>query len=193
MSLRKSSTDDTKAYETKLAIVGALDELCQTRPFSRVGITDVTKLAGIGRSSFYYHFSDKNDAVQWLSHQAFACGIDQTGRTLSWFEGHYATTRMLFRYRRLITAAAQDGGYNGAAPFYLRHRQSNLQETLMMRGVTVDGELVFQIAALAACEQKMTSAYLDGGLGDMPARTFCEYMVSVVPERLREAIEIREQ
>ncbi len=177
------------ASETKLEILEAMCRLCETRPFSRLSVVDIAAEAGIGRSGFYYHFTDRNDAVQWLSRSAFARGIDQIGRTLSWFEGHYATTLALAPFKPLIVAAAQDAGYSGAEMSYLRHRKANLCETLAMRGIEVTAELLFQIEALAAAEQHMTSAYTRGKLGDMPARTFCELLVSIVPDELRQAVE----
>ena len=177
------------ANEAKLDILEAMCRLCETRPFSRLSVIDITRETGIGRSSFYYHFSDRNAAVQWLSKSAFAQGIDEIGRTLSWCEGHYATTRILVRFKPLLVAAAQDGSYSGAEMSYLRHRKANLCETLALRGVEPTRELLFAIEALAAAEQHMTSSYIRGDLGDLPPRTFCEMLASIVPTTLREATE----
>lgn len=52
---------------TKLAVIQALDELCGTRRFERIGVVDIARQAGISRSSFYYHFSSRNDVVGYLS------------------------------------------------------------------------------------------------------------------------------
>ncbi|MBQ9000960.1 MAG: TetR family transcriptional regulator [Eggerthellaceae bacterium] len=175
------------ANETKIAILEAMCRLCESRPFSRLSVVDIAREAGIGRSGFYYHFTDRNDAVQWLSRSAFARGIDQIGRTLSWFDGHYATTRILYPFKPLIVAAAQDAGYSGAEHSYLRHRRANLCETLGMRGCEITDELLFDIEALAASEQHMTNAYIRGELGDMPPRKFCELLVGIVPHALLQA------
>lgn len=180
---------DDKGLETKLAIVGALNELSTSRPFSRLGVADVAKALGISRSGFYYHFSDRNDAVQWLSKRAFACGIDRIGRALSWFEGHLSTTRVLSEYRFLISAAAEDSSYGGAVLFYRRHRTTTLCETLRLRGIAPTEDLLFQIKALAAAEQAMTVAFIRGEFGAMTARDFCARIVSIVPTGLREALE----
>ena len=183
----KAATEG-KALETKLAIVRTLNEMSKTRPFSRLGVADVAKEMGISRSSFYYHFSDRNDAVQWLSKRAFAQGIDQIGRTLSWLEGHYLTTRMLYDYRFLICAAAEDDSYGGAVLFYRRDRMATLAETLHMHGVEMTEDFSFQIASLAASEQAMTVSFLRGEFGDMTAWSFCQHIVSIVPEDLKQAL-----
>lgn len=176
--------------EAKIDILEAMCRLSETRPFSRMSVVDIASEAGISRSSFYYHFSDRNDAVQWLSKSAFARGIDEIGRTLTWYDGHYTTTRILARFRPLIVAASQDGSYSGAELYYLRHRRANLLETLALRGIEATDELRFDIEALAASEQHMTSAFVKGDLGDMDPSVFCELLVNIVPNALRQATEL---
>lgn len=63
-------------------------------------------------------------------------------------------------------------------------------ETLSLRDVETTDELLFQIEALAESEQHLTSAFIRGELGDMPARRFCELLVGIVPTALREATEL---
>ena len=181
---------EDKGLETKLAILRTLNELSKTRPFARLGVADVTKALGISRSSFYYHFSDRNDAVQWLSKHAFARGIDLIGRSLSRFDGHFVTTRVLYDYRYLISAAAEDDSYGGAVLFFRRHRVATLSETLRMRGIDATEDLAFQMSALAAAEQAMTVAFIRGEFGTMTARDFCRHVVTIVPQELREALEV---
>lgn len=186
MNRQKPETE--KSLETKLAILASFDELCKTRPFSRLGVADMTKATGISRSRFYYHFKDRNDAVRWISCYAFEQGVDRTGRDLSWYEGHLRTTRIMFDYRHLISAAAEDASYSGAALFYQRHRLENLRETLHLRGIEVTEELDFEAHALAVAEQSLTVSFIRGEFGDMTARTFCAYLENIVPEHLREAL-----
>ncbi|MGI6033029.1 MAG: TetR/AcrR family transcriptional regulator [Coriobacteriales bacterium] len=185
------TASDDRATQMKLAIIGAFDELSKTRPFSRLGVAAVAKKLGISRSTFYYHFKDRNDAVRWISVRAFEQGIDQIGRTLTWFEGHLVTTRMLCEYRHLITAAAEDISYSGAALFYRRYRTATLEQTLKMRGIELDEDLSFQIAALAAAEQQMTVSFIRGDFGEMSAPSFCKRIASIVPQDLKDALELQ--
>ena len=177
------------AQDGKMQILEAMCRLCETRPFSRLGVVDIAREANMSRSGFYYHFTDRNAAVQWLSRSAFAAGIDEIGRTRTWFDGHYTTTRILMQFRPLIIAAARDNGYASAEMSYLRHRKANLCETLALRNVEVTDEFLFQIEALATAEQHMTSAYIEGRLGTITPRTFCEMLVNIIPEQLRQATE----
>ncbi len=173
---------------TELAVIQALDELCNTRSFERVGVVDIAKRAGISRSSFYYHFSSRNDVVRYLSRFAFAQGIDRIGHGLTWFEGHYTTTRILYPYRSLIIAAAGAQGYDGAANSYRRHRSATLVATMREHGAEVTEGLAFEALALASAEQVMTDKFISGDFATMTIRSFCTYLTDIVPENLRVAV-----
>lgn len=51
---------------TKRAIASALKELCRTKSFARISIADITGLCGLNRQTFYYHFQDKFELLNWI-------------------------------------------------------------------------------------------------------------------------------
>ena len=50
---------------TKDAIAKALTDLLQERPIEKITIKDITDRCGINRQTFYYHFSDIYDLMEW--------------------------------------------------------------------------------------------------------------------------------
>ena len=52
---------DARVRRTRDALGDALVELMQQKPFDEVTIQDVLDRAGVGRSTFYVHFKDKDD------------------------------------------------------------------------------------------------------------------------------------
>ena len=50
---------------TKLALEASLKELLRTKPIDRITINDLTEHCGISRMTFYYHFKDIYDLVEW--------------------------------------------------------------------------------------------------------------------------------
>ena len=50
---------------TKEAIARAFTELLETRPIEKITIKDITDSCGINRQTFYYHFSDIYDLMEW--------------------------------------------------------------------------------------------------------------------------------
>lgn len=51
---------------TKKALASALKELIQEMPFSKISISDICDRCQMNRKSFYYHFKDKYDLVNWI-------------------------------------------------------------------------------------------------------------------------------
>ena len=57
---------------TKRALEQSLKNLLQQKPLSKITISDITEDCGISRMTFYYHFKDIYDLVEW------ACAEDAT-------------------------------------------------------------------------------------------------------------------
>lgn len=51
---------------TKLALSNALKELLAEQPFEKISISDICDRCCMNRKSFYYHFKDKYDLVNWI-------------------------------------------------------------------------------------------------------------------------------
>ena len=51
---------------TKKALATSLKDLLETMPFEKVTIADICEGCGMNRKSFYYHFRDKYDLVNWI-------------------------------------------------------------------------------------------------------------------------------
>src|SRR3954469_18232805 len=52
---------DRRALRTRDALGDALVELMHERPFRRITVQEVLDRAGVGRSTFYTHYKDKDD------------------------------------------------------------------------------------------------------------------------------------
>ena len=50
---------------TKRALLASLKELLQDRPLDKITVTDLTEHCGVNRMTFYYHFQDIYDLVEW--------------------------------------------------------------------------------------------------------------------------------
>ena len=51
---------------TKKALAAALKELMESRPFAKISVRDICEACDMNRKSFYYHFRDKQDLVNWI-------------------------------------------------------------------------------------------------------------------------------
>ena len=50
---------------TKRALVASLKDLLAEKPLDKITVTDLTEHCGVNRMTFYYHFKDIYDLVEW--------------------------------------------------------------------------------------------------------------------------------
>ena len=51
---------------TKKALATALKDLMSEMSFEKITISDICEKCDMNRKSFYYHFKDKYDLVNWI-------------------------------------------------------------------------------------------------------------------------------
>ena len=56
---------------TKNALAQAMKELMAERSMEKITVSDITERCFISRKSFYYHFKDKYDLVNWIYYTEF--------------------------------------------------------------------------------------------------------------------------
>lgn len=56
---------------TKYAMASALKELTKKMPFLKISVGDICRHCGMNRKTFYYHFKDKEDLVNWIFETEF--------------------------------------------------------------------------------------------------------------------------
>lgn len=64
---------------TKTALANALKELLLQVPFSKVSVRSICRICGLNRKSFYYHFKDKYDLLNWVFCSEFSALIQKSG------------------------------------------------------------------------------------------------------------------
>lgn len=72
---------------TKKALSQALKELMTTIPFEKITINDVTNEAGVSRNTFYYHFSDINELLEWTFDNEIVKGLESYEDLNTWRDG----------------------------------------------------------------------------------------------------------
>lgn len=62
---------------TKKALAEALKLLMRKTPFSKLSIADICSTAGLSRRSFYRHFRDKYELLNWIYYEDFCVLINR--------------------------------------------------------------------------------------------------------------------
>jgi len=90
---------------TKHALEASLKNLLAQKPLDKITISDIADDCGINRMTFYYHFKDLYDLVEW-------CLIEDTSKTLAgnktydtWQQGFLQIFEMVLENKPLILNA----------------------------------------------------------------------------------------
>ena len=72
---------------TKKALSQALKTLMTSIAFEKITINDITMEAGVSRNTFYYHFSDINELLEWTFDNEIVKGLESYEDLNTWKEG----------------------------------------------------------------------------------------------------------
>ncbi|MEG6567912.1 dihydroxyacetone kinase transcriptional activator DhaS [Thermoanaerobacterium saccharolyticum] len=79
---------------TKKAMADALKELMKTKPLNKISVQDIVNKCGLNRQTFYYHFHDIFELLEWIYKKEAIEKISQYKNYEHWTEGFY----QVFKY-----------------------------------------------------------------------------------------------
>ena len=54
------------ATSTKKALAAALKKMMEVKPIDKITVKDLVEICGVNRQTFYYHFDDVYDLLEWV-------------------------------------------------------------------------------------------------------------------------------
>ena len=118
---------------TKRALANALKELMQTVPFAKISVADICEKCDMNRKSFYYHFQDKYELMNWIFDMEFIEFIKQGDADQS-IEEMTALFRILYDnrtfYRNALSVQGQNSLSEHIREIALPILQSRMKEAL---------------------------------------------------------------
>ncbi|HYW74871.1 MAG TPA: TetR/AcrR family transcriptional regulator [Pyrinomonadaceae bacterium] len=140
----KKKTSDRRTRRTRNKVSGALVDLIKEKRFDDITVQNLIDRAGVGRSTFYSHFRDKEDAFehQWEAfsqHLANQIKWDQAGRD------SFFPVAPLFRhlqeeqsfYRGLVRSGKIDALLKRGVDYLTGNIETALNQILESREITV--------------------------------------------------------
>lgn len=87
---------------TKKAIAASLKALLARKPLSRITIADITEDCGINRMTFYYHFQDIFDLIDWICQEEGARAVRGRKDYRTWQEGFMSLCQTVVENRTFV-------------------------------------------------------------------------------------------
>jgi len=76
---------------TKKALAISIKKLMETIPLSKISIREIANNCGVNRQTFYYHFKDKFDLVNWIYYTEAIENLADCKNYAHWTDGMYKT------------------------------------------------------------------------------------------------------
>lgn len=97
---------------TKAAVAEAMKKIMGKKSFDEISVNDILRESGISRKTFYYHFKDKYDLVNWIFYTEAAEGILQCTTLEQWKESSLKFCRYIQENKAFYTSAVNATGQN---------------------------------------------------------------------------------
>ena len=101
-----------EAQITKQALAQALKRLMQKEPLSKISVGESAQESGVNRQTFYYHFRDKYELVNWIYYTETLPYMGSFSDRANWTEGLCALCRYMQRNKRFYINALNTPGQN---------------------------------------------------------------------------------
>mgnify|MGYP004555923945 CR=1 FL=1 len=88
---------------TKKAIAYSLKELLVEKPLSKITVNDITLKCDINRQTFYYHFQDIIDLVEWICIEDADKALKDKDTYENWVDGFLSIFKLLEADKIFIT------------------------------------------------------------------------------------------
>lgn len=69
---------------TKKAIATSVKELMRKKDLQKISVADIVEHCGINRQTFYYHFQDKYDLVNWIYYNEVVAAVTRNRTYEDW-------------------------------------------------------------------------------------------------------------
>ena len=96
---------------TKKALASALKDLMSRTPYAKISVSDICELCEMNRKSFYYHFKDKEDLVNWIFDVEFVA-LSQSESDASPWEGIERVVEYFYENRSFYKKVLRIEGQN---------------------------------------------------------------------------------
>lgn len=108
------------ALRTKKALAESLCELLSKRTLDRITVRDIVENCGVNRQTFYYHFHDVYDLLEWIFEDMMEGMLKERDQYDDWTQGiEYIVAKML-ENRKLILNAYHSVSHEAVSQFVKR-------------------------------------------------------------------------
>ena len=115
---------------TKKAIAASIKELMNKTPLQKISVADIVEHCGINRQTFYYHFKDKYDLVDWIYYNEVVSAVTQHRSFEEWNNVVLDVLKTMKNEQYFYTNALSVTGQNAFQDYFFNVTKDLIAEML---------------------------------------------------------------
>ena len=173
---------------TKSALAASMKKLMKDKPFAKISVIDICEGCGMNRKSFYYHFKDKYDLVNWIFYTDFI-SLVSTGEYGNGWDLLVAVGELFYRDQQFYRSALKIEGQNSFKDYF--HESMTPIVSFFLKGdEEEDGNADREILITFFCDAYLSAVvrWLEDGCRLNPTE-FVGSLKSMILEMARKIVE----
>ena len=114
------------ATSTKKALASALKKMMEVKPIDKITVKDLVELCGVNRQTFYYHFDDVYDLLEWVFEEDANANLPKE----IVYERWKSDVVQWFRYLQENSVFTLNVYHSNSRLYMLRYIKGRLQECI---------------------------------------------------------------
>lgn len=167
------------AINVKNIIASALLELCETKSLEALTVKQILEKSGVSRQTFYNHFIDKNDLIQYVYKEKIIPDFHDNNMNISFYDSLVIAFENIKKYHHFMKQACLMEGQNCLKDYIFNHcKEFDLKWHQELYGdEPMPESLRFATEYHATASSSMTLSWI---LSDMPVS--CEEIAKMITE-----------
>lgn len=167
------------AINVKNIIASALLELCETKSLEALTVKQILEKSGVSRQTFYNHFIDKNDLIQYVYKEKIIPDFHDNNMNISFYDSLVIAFENMKKYHHFMKQACLMEGQNCLKDYIFNHcKEFDLKWHQELYGdEPMPESLRFATEYHATASSSMTLLWI---LSDMPVS--CEEISKMITE-----------
>jgi AcrR family transcriptional regulator len=120
--------------DMKAKIADTLNEILKHKELDKITVRELVDACNISRQSFYYHFRDIMDVVEWYQNQALKQSIEQSLAAPSYKEALRGVIHEAFQHKELIQQLMASQRRSEMEALFVKAVRTYLLELLRAKG-----------------------------------------------------------
>ena len=178
------------ASGTKDALADALRKMMTVKPIDKVTVKDIVEICGVNRQTFYYHFDDVDDLLEWVFEQ----DCDKAFPTEVVYDRWLESMMVYFDYLESHSGFTLNVYHSNSRLYMLRYLKSRMADCIrsfaeiVTEGKNIDRQdFEFVVEFYANCAIGFISQWMDMGM-QMPKEITRERILRVMDQSVENII-----